>query len=623
MKPIANANSFTMTAVAIAAVVVFDFSRLLSASHGLTWLSDNQLAIGAIAAMLVMLAMTFAIARLNLLLPAIATQVIGLILLIGVESPWLSWGLFVIMFILCGVSHFMLWRQNRRFGALSELCAIALAFLAVFEGLGFGGFTLIALPLVIAAMSCCGFVLSQHDEVKAELEKAQKYSERLMLQAGHDSVTGLPNMLAFERIGNRLLRAPTAKKFSLLLVKLRNLDRINQVMGHTNGDLLLAQAAQRIQKKLQSFDAVVALEQLDGEQLKVANVRGVNFGMLVGSNDKGHLAQKIAKGFAEHLMEPLILPSCALEFEFSVGIACYPEHGSSIAELVNHAQDAINSHDANGSNAPNGAVFLPESANYTSENVTLMSDLRQAIDNNQLLLHVQPMMDLSNHQVCGGEVLIRWHHPQKGLILPNDFILLAEQSGVLFSLTQWVLDKVLAKLKAHSEQGVNLPLTVNLGNSDLMQMELVETIDMLAERYQVSAQLLTLDIKESALMADPERARRMIKQLNARGIGIALDDFGSGYTSLSYLRRLPLKQVKIDSSVIASSQQNDAVILAAIVELARKMNLDVVAQGVENKAIADKLDGFGFSQSQGFYYAKPFDLDDFATWLQNWRQSHH
>lgn len=582
-------------------------------------IAEYGLSIGALLATLAVLLIQYNSQRSMSGLMVALCAVLTLVLLAVPMSPLLLWGLFAIILAIQSVAHFNLYDEvpsRRVFIVLASimmlLCGLSQWFIAV-------GFAWLALPMLLSAVVCFGDGWNEYVELIEQLEQEKIKGEQQQIDAGHDMVTGLPNMLKFEATGDNLLRNPSAQKISLLLVKLNNFEEINRVMGHSNGDVLLAQAGQRIQKKLKNVDSAIAIAMNGDERIKVANLGGVNFGVLVNSGEKIYLAQKIARDFVDNLMEPLILQSCALEFDISVGIACYPDHGKNINELVNHAHDAIS---ANEDSNNKDVLYSPQSEEFTNQNIALMADLRQAINDDQLMLHVQPLIDLSDNSVYGGEVFIRWRHPEKGLIEPISFIQLAEQTGVLFSMTQWILGKVVEQLKSLNEAGLKQRLSVNIGNSDLMQIELVETIELLCEQYQVDCSALTLDIKESALLNEPDRALEMMKQLNHRGIGIALDDFGTGYTSLSYLRQLPLTEVKIDSSFISSlgRSQSNHVITAAIIDIARKMELDVLAEGVEDQKTAEKLREMGCSKAQGYYYSKPFELDGFTAWVQRWQK---
>ncbi|MFT5162956.1 MAG: EAL domain-containing protein (putative c-di-GMP-specific phosphodiesterase class I) [Alteromonadaceae bacterium] len=371
--------------------------------------------------------------------------------------------------------------------------------------------------------------------------------------------------------------------------------------------MLLAQAAQRIVNRLKDIDDVIVIEVNEGVSVKIANLGGIDFGILIDSSLKKHLAEQIADDFINNLMEPLVLQSCALEFVISAGIARYPEHGTTIAALINHSLDAINSY---GSGA---VVYSPEEELYTNERIALMSSLRDAVDNNELVLHVQPLIDLHTKKIHGGEVFIRWRHPDRGLIHPDQFIALAEQTGVIFSLTQWVLQQTVAQLKVLKDGGFKQKLSVNLGNTDLLQVELLETIEFLAAREGVDLNNLTLEIKEAALLADPDKAYPVLMQIHQRNIGISIDDFGTGYTSLNYLRKFPINEVKIDCSLVTELSQS-----ATNAAITRKLELDVVAVGIEDDKTAAKLRGMGCSKAQGYLYSKPFELNGFCSWITHW-----
>lgn len=534
-------------------------------------------------------------------------------------TPTIVWSFFLLIFVIQSYAHYRLITEVPSSRVLIILATGMLLLCGVSEFSIHIGMSWMALPLLLSAVVCFVNGWDDFDETLQLLAQEKSHNERQMVKAGHDGKTGLPNLLKIEHIGNNIIRAGNIRHLSFLLIKMNNFQEINQVLGHSNGDLLLAQAAHRIQNKLSDIEHVVVLEIADGVPVKLANVGGVNFGILIDSSDKDHLAEQIAAEFVSTLMEPLVLQSCALEFDISAGIASYPEHGASITDLINHAHDAIN---AFGVGDTKDVVYSPDSEFYTNERISLMASLREAINNDTLVLHVQPLIDLVDNKVYGGEVFIRWRHPEKGLIHPLEFIALAEQTGVIFSLTQWILEQTIIQLKVLHNAGLNKKLAVNIGNTDLLQIELIETIETLMLREGVKPDSLILEIKESALLDNPDKAYEMLQQINQRGIGISIDDFGTGYTSLAYLRKLPIKEVKIDCSFVTGLGKSDAnnAITGAIIDIARKLELDVVAEGVEDAQTAQKLKDMGCSKAQGYLYSKPFELAGFGAWVEQYQK---
>lgn len=598
------------------------FSGHANAAMIMDAISAHGLSLGALLTMLAVLLIQVTHQRsLSSLIIAFAVLLAMLPLLLPLPELW-RWGMWLAVLVVQSAGHYRLMAALPTRRPLIALATLIMLLCALSEWVMNTGMGWLAIPLLLSAVVCFVNGWDRYGKVVQALSDEKEHSERQMVEAGHDVKTGLPNRLKIEHIGDSIIRAGNVKSLSFLLIKMKNFDEINKVLGHGNGDLLLAQAAQRISRRLRGIDKVVALEIQNGHEVKVANLGGVDFGILIDSSDKVWLAQQIATDFGRQLLEPLMLHSCALEFVITPGIAVYPEHGGSIRALINHAHDAANTVAVGATG--DELVYSPDAAQYTNERIALMAALRDAIDHNRLVLHVQPLINLKSHEVYGGEVFIRWHHPEKGLIHPQAFIELAEQTGVMFSLTQWILTQVVSELKRFAALGLTQTLAVNIANTDLLQMELLETIEVLVAREEVAFDRLTLEIKESALLDNPDKAAEVLQQVHQRGIRIAIDDFGTGYSSLNYLRKLPISEVKIDGSFIGGLDSCDAnqAITGAIIDIARKLSLDVVAEGVEEQQSADKLLSMGCVKAQGYLYSKPFELAGFANWVKQWEKAH-
>ncbi len=595
------------------------FSSAANAASFADSVFNHGLSLGALLTTLAVLLIQITHQRsVSSLIIAVAV-IVAVALLVIPMPPALAWVAWFAVLAIQSAAHYRLIVDVPSRRVFVALASVVMVICGASELMINTGMNWLAIPLLLSAVVCFGNGWSKYGQVKQDLDQEKIHSERQMVEAGHDVKTGLPNRLKIEHIGDNLIRSGNHKSLSFLLIKMNNFQEINKVLGHSNGDLLLAQAAQRIQNKLKDIDDVMVLEMSEGSSVKVANLGGVDFGILIDSSVKNHLAENIADDFINKLMDPLVLQSCALEFVISAGIANYPEHGTSISALINHSLDAINSYRTGDSK---DVVYSPDSEFYTNERISLMSSLRDAINDNTLVLHVQPLVNLKNNEVYGGEVFIRWRHPEKGLIHPEEFIALAEQTGVIFSLTQWILEQVIVQLRVMKEAGLTQKLSVNIGNTDLLQIELIETIELLMLREGIDCSSLILEIKEAALLDNPDKAYEVLQQISQRNIGISIDDFGTGYTSLNYLRKLPIKEVKIDCSFVAglgNSNTNNA-ITGAIIDIARKLELDVVAEGVEDESTARKLLEMGCSKAQGYLYSKPFELSGFASWVQQWEK---
>jgi EAL domain-containing protein (putative c-di-GMP-specific phosphodiesterase class I) len=263
-------------------------------------------------------------------------------------------------------------------------------------------------------------------------------------------------------------------------------------------------------------------------------------------------------------------------------------------------------------------VYSPECDPYDPRRLALLGELRRAIEADQLVLHYQPKVDLKTRAVVGAEALVRWRHPKRGMVPPDQFIPLAEQGGLIKPLTRWVLDHALSQCEAWTRERPKIPVAVNLSARNLHDPQLVELVASLLASRGVAPELLQLELTESAVMTDPVRAGEILSVLGASGVGISIDDFGTGYTSLAYLRRLPVSELKIDKSFVMGMAHGDedTAIVRSTNDLGHNLGLSVVAEGVEDESTLDLLGSFGCDAAQGFYMGRPMPPDDLARWLR-------
>ena len=435
----------------------------------------------------------------------------------------------------------------------------------------------------------------------------------------HDEVTGYPNKLALEQQLEVVLRRQPSQHFSLLLLKIKDFEQINKVLGHSNSNLLLTQIASRINQHLISEPDVLQLE-WQGQYASVVHLGGVDFAAWVNSGRKQHLAEYLAQRIEHEVPEPLLIRGCGIEYRIASGIAHYPQHGTLFNDLLDKAHQALQQHLWRYSDTQ---VFSEDMQTYTDEKLTMMSQLSVAIAQRELQLDVQPQVQLADQQVLAAEVLLRWQHPERGLLAPKDFLPMAEEIGMIYPLTQWVLQQSIQVMQQLKQEGFSIALAVNLASRDLMQVELVEQLQQMLEDADVDPKLLILEIKEDALLIEPGKALNVLNRLSQLGVQLALDDFGTGFSSLGYLRQLPIQQVKIDCSFIAGLHRSDtqSAVTGAILDVARNLQLVVVAEGIEEQAVADKLKQMGCHRGQGFLYSRPFALHGLPAWIKQYQ--HH
>jgi EAL domain-containing protein (putative c-di-GMP-specific phosphodiesterase class I) len=305
----------------------------------------------------------------------------------------------------------------------------------------------------------------------------------------------------------------------------------------------------------------------------------------------------------------------AVELEASIGVALCPDHGRDVNTLVQRADVAM--YDAKRTQA-GVATYSAERDPYSADRLGLLAELRHALEHDELVLHYQPKVAVDGGEVVGVEALVRWQHPTRGLLGPAEFVPLAERTGAVADLTRWVLDAALARCRTWLDAGLELPVAVNLAAANIVDVALPDAVAELLERHDVPARLLQCEISEHTVMADPVRAMEVLGRLREMGLRLSLDDFGTGHSSLAYLKRLPLDEVKIDRSFVAgmAEDEGDAVIVRSTIDLGRNLGLDVVAEGVEDEETLRELGALRCDVAQGFFLSRPLPADDVAAWLR-------
>lgn len=437
-------------------------------------------------------------------------------------------------------------------------------------------------------------------------EAVLQRSLRIQRLAFNDELTGLSNRLAFNQGVHQAIstHADSQQKLSVIVINIHRFKPINQTLGRDFGDDLLRHVGQVLKQNVLS------------EQDMVARLDADEFAVLLQHTDQAK-ATRYADKIQQVFEQPVSVQGQAIDVRTGIGIALYPDHGVDEEALLNHAETALQ--ESRAKKSPwivyNTALEIDQ-----SETLTLISDLKQAIQHDQLLLYIQPKIDITTRRAVGGEALIRWVHPEKGMIFPDQFIPFAEQTGVISDITNWMLLRACQVLADFQKQGLRLSLAVNLSTRDLNNMQLPAQIEHLLSSHGLEAKALKLEITEGSLMQDPERAELVVKKLAAMGLHLAIDDFGTGYSSLAYLRQLPVQELKIDRSFVMFMDKNsgDASIVKSTIDLAHNLGLMVVAEGIENEYVLNQLARLGCNEGQGYFIGKPMPEKDFSIWLQRW-----
>jgi diguanylate cyclase (GGDEF)-like protein/PAS domain S-box-containing protein len=442
-----------------------------------------------------------------------------------------------------------------------------------------------------------------------DITERKRAEETIQHMAFYDTLTELPNRnMLYDRLLNAIRTdSGRGKPMALLLMDLDHFKEINDTMGHHRGDLLLKELGSRLKCVLFAPDTVA---RLGGDEFTVLLPR------LAKLEDIHVVIQKIQ----DALKSPFMIEGQPVEVEASIGVALYPDHGENPDSLLQRADVAMYRAKETGSGY---LIYDVKFDEHSPRRLALIGELRQAIEKDQLFLHYQPKINLKTKYVIGVEALVRWQHPKYGFVPPDEFILSAEQTGLIHPLARWVLKTAMRQSQAWRQTGLNLPVSVNLSARNLHDSQFP---DHLAELLKITGGMpeqLELEITESAIMADPQRALEIITRLRTMGLRLALDDFGIGYSSLAYLKKLPVNTIKIDKSFVIDMAKDEdaAVIVLSTINLAHNLGLKVVAEGVETEKILDKLSTFGCDEAQGYYMSKPLPVDALTRWLKEspWR----
>ena len=448
-----------------------------------------------------------------------------------------------------------------------------------------------------------GIVITSRDITeRVAMEEALRY------QSQYDSLTGMPNSAQFIEILER--ETPTAqveqKSMAVLVLDIDRFKDVNDTFGHHHGDLLVQQVGIRLQQIVPAPDVVSRLS-------------GDEFAILLLQADEAR-AEAVASAIHHALEEPCNVDGYPVQIDVSIGASLYPAHANDAITLLRRADmtmyAAKQSHDGY-------ALFQSAFEQYNPQRLSLISELRRAIATGELRLYYQPKIDLQSRASGSVEALIRWQHPSRGLIAPDQFIPLAEQTGLIAPLSHWVLEEAMRQCREWIRAGQKLRVSVNLSALNLRDATLPKTIAAMLEHYHVPAHLLCIELTESAVMTDPHRSLDILAQIFALGVHISIDDFGTGYSSLAYLKQLPIDELKIDRSFVQHMTTNnaDATIVRSTINLAHSFGLSVVAEGVEDVATLELLSTLHCDLAQGYYMSRPLPVEHLERWLSETAKS--
>jgi diguanylate cyclase (GGDEF)-like protein len=476
-------------------------------------------------------------------------------------------------------------RDDFAYQAASNLALLALGPVAVVVG----DRSALLLPLLLIPLWVA------YRNVAVSLEKEH--------QALHDQLTGLPNRTLFRQHTSEAINSARHqdRMAAVLLLDLDGFKAVNDTLGHQVGDRMLQELGPRLRSVVREGDLV-------------SRLGGDEFAIWLCDIDGEANAQRVAGEILEVLRAPVNLDGINLEIDASLGVALYPTHGSDVDVLLQRADVAMYA----AKELRNGSVTYSIDLDHNSPlRLALVGELRHAMDAGQLVVHYQPKVTVANGEAIGMEALVRWEHPTRGRIAPDDFIPVAEQTGLIRDLTAYVLVESLRQCRTWHDLGYELAVSVNISARVLHDVDLPRVIVGQLHEANIPADWLMLEITESMIMTDPERSIAALQELRSLGVRLSIDDYGTGHASLSYLKRLPVNEMKIDKTFITrmADDPRDVEITSSTVHLAARLGLDVVAEGVETAEVARLLDTMGCPSAQGYYYSRPLPPDELLTWL--------
>jgi len=431
----------------------------------------------------------------------------------------------------------------------------------------------------------------------------RKLAELAFYKLTHfDALTGLPNETQFTDLLIEAIESGkrTNQSFPLVQINIEKLSEINDALGFSKGDQVLQEFAER-------------LKQVAPATSNIARLRGDEFGILL-HNSSADDAVRLVNQLESLLAQPIVISDIALDISAKIGIAMFPAHGSTPHDLYRHTDFAVRQAKKKGVRYQ---MFDHTQDSDKPHRLALAAELRRGIDQNQLALYLQPKVEFNTGKTCGVEGLIRWNHPERGLISPSEFIPLAEQIGLIKPITQWVIDTAMQLMHTWESAGFVMPIAINLSARNLHEEDLVERIRDLKTKWNIGANLLEIEVTETSVMDDAQHALEILHLLREQDIPLSIDDFGTGYSSLSYLQRLPVQFIKIDQSFVSNMllSKESLMIVRSTIDLAHALDKKVVAEGVETQEQWDRLVELGCDIAQGYWIAKPMPVDTFLRWI--------
>ncbi|MFD2231448.1 EAL domain-containing protein [Alkalimarinus sediminis] len=447
--------------------------------------------------------------------------------------------------------------------------------------------------------------------------KWQQAEKKLLERASYDTLTSLPNSTLLYKCIEDLKAEPNGaiKSFGLVVIHFNRFHEINKTLGKSNADLLLIRASDRLSHEAGRVDNVLPVDRTNDYFHFLSVLDGVSFAVLVGMSSDTQAPNHVAEKLLDVMKKPIEHEGMFIDIDAIAGIALFPIHGQDMDALVQHAAIAL---ETSKKTSQKITTYSSDQNYYSTRRLSLMGDLAKAIESDELTLFLQPQFDLTTSEVVGAEALLRWSHDVHGFVRPDEFIPLAEKSGLIRSLTAWVIERVMQFDKKLQSLGHNIQLSVNISAKNIAEVNFVtNTLDSLV-KHGVAPERIVFEMTETTMMDNPEKALSVLNDLSDLGIQLSIDDFGTGYSSLSYLNQLPVDELKIDRSFVTDMVQNsqNQKIVEMTVNLAHTLGLKVVAEGIEDRETMVQLQTLGCDVAQGYFIGRPMPEEAFLSWLE-------
>lgn len=506
--------------------------------------------------------------------------------------------------------------------ALSKFGILPRTFLTE-NGLQFGS----ALEAILLSLALADRLNNERDQrftaqenMLEESRQREIAEQELIYSALHHPLTGAPNRAFFENwFQERSDSRKAMPSMTMGMFYLHRFHEVNKTLGHIQADELLKLITHKLNDDVALLPGAVSLDEKDGERHFIVAMEGVTFVILINTLENPNPKEAIST-IASKLSQPLDFNGMAIDIGCVSGTADYTPQQEDAQTLLRNAQIAIDMGERKGKLV---TEYSNEINPYNARRLSLAGELRKAIDNDELALFFQPKIFSKTGRISGMEALLRWTHSEFGFIPPDEFIPIAEQTGVINPLTKWVVDKALSQLSHLRELGYELPVAINISAINLKEKNFPSVVREGLEKYNVPPSLVVLEVTETAMMDDPARALSALQELNRLGVRLSIDDFGTGYSSLAYIKQLPVQEIKIDRSFVMDmdSHENDAIIVKTTVNMCHDLGYDVVAEGVETNQACDALSQMGCDYLQGYYLSRPLAFEDFITFVNKERDA--